>query len=141
MYLATQLEEVYNLFLGEIEDDEILLVTQETLENMLHGFLLKSIVDFKVCKKGLDIDYATMSFKEDLTIEEQVILAKGMVLHYLNPRIMREELMEVSITSKDFKSFANSGQLKAMIELREVTKRDLKEYISAYDYSEFKGFN
>ena len=55
--MVTRLEEVYRLFLSDIEDEDWLLVEEEVIEDLLLAYLEKATVDFDVCRKDLTINY------------------------------------------------------------------------------------
>lgn len=139
--MVTRLEEVYRHFLSSIEDVEWLIIEDdEVIEDLLLSYLEKATVDFHKCKKDLSINYVDKSFYEKLTMREVIILAFAMKLHYLDPKIIREENLKQAVTSKDFSKLSNANMLDKLIKLKELTKKELKSYMTEYDYSGFKGF-
>ena len=88
--MGTPIEIVYRKFLGMIEDEEWLLVEDDIIEDLRLNYLENATVEFNECKKDLTIDYETMCFKETLDLNEIMILAYAMVIHYLQPKIKRE---------------------------------------------------
>ncbi|MGL4802035.1 MAG: hypothetical protein ACRC18_07190 [Cetobacterium sp.] len=139
--MATQLEVVYRPFLNSIEDEEWLLIQDdEVIADLLLDYLEKATVDFNKCKKSLKIDYEFMSFYEELDMDEIVILSKAMILHYLDPKILREQNLKQSVTSKDFNKLSNANMLDKLIKLKEFTRKELDRYLSDYDYKGFAGF-
>ena len=93
--MVTRLEEVYRLFLSDIEDEDWLLVEEEVIEDLLLAYLEKATVDFDVCRKDLTINYDNLTFNDELELNERVILSKAMLLHYLSPKIVREEKLGI----------------------------------------------
>ena len=81
--MGTPIIDVYRKFLGMIEDEEWLLVEDEVIEDLMLNYLENATVEFSQCKKDLSIDYDTMTFHEVLSMNEIMILAWGMVIHYL----------------------------------------------------------
>jgi hypothetical protein len=139
--MATRLEEVYRHFLNSIEDVEWLVIEDdEVIEDLLLSYLEKATVDFYKCRKDLNINYIDKSFYEKLTLREIVILSMAMKLHYLDPKIIREENLKQAVTSKDFSKLSNANMLDKLTKLKESTKKELKGYMTEYDYSGFKGF-
>lgn len=139
--MATHVGEVYRLFLSDIEDEEWLLVEDEVIDDLLLTYLEKATVDFDVCRKDLSINYNDLTFNEQLDLNERVILSKGMLLHYLSPKIVREENLKQSATSKDFHKLSNANMLDKLLKLRDHTQKELDRYLSKYDYKVFEGLN
>lgn len=138
--MATQLEVVYRPFLNSIEDEEWLLAEDDVIEDLLLDYLEKATVSFNTCRKSLKIDYEIMSFYDELEMDEIVILSKAMILHYLDPKILREQNLKQSVTSKDFNKLSNANMLDKLIKLKEFTRKELDRYLSDYDYKGFAGF-
>lgn len=139
--MATPIEVVYRPFLNSIEDQEWLLVSNEVIEDILLDLLEKATVDFTICKKNLNIDYVDMSFYEDLELDEIVILSKAMMIHYLDPKILREDNLKQAVTSKDFSKLSNANMLDKLLKLKDTTRKELDRYLSNYDYKTFEGLN
>lgn len=139
--MATQLETVYRPFLNSIEDEEWLLIDDdEVIEDLLLDYLEKATVDFNTCRKSLKIDYDAMSFNEELDMDEIVILSKGMILNYLDPKIYREQNLKQAVTSKDYSKLSNANMLDKLIELKKHTRNEFDRYMNNYDYKGFEGF-
>lgn len=141
--MATRLEDVYRHFLHSIEDEEWSMIKDESIIiDMMLSYLEKATVDFKnICRKSLKIDYSNNCFYEELDLNEIIILSKAMILHYLEPKILREQNLENAVTSKDFTAFSNSTQLREMVKLKDYTRKELKSYLTEYDYENFEGLN
>ena len=139
--MVTQLEEVYRLFLSDIEDEDWLLVEEEVIEDLLLAYIEKATVDFDVCRKDLTIDYDDLTFNDELDLNERVILSKAMLLHYLSPKIVREENLKQSVTTADFTKLSNANMLAKLIELKKQTQKELDMYLTKYDYKVFEGLN
>ena len=139
--MVTRLEEVYRLFLSDIEDEDWLLVEEEVIEDLLLSYLEKATVDFDVCRKDLTINYDNLTFNDELELNERVILSKAMLLHYLSPKIVREENLKQSVTTADFTKLSNANMLAKLIELKKQTQKELDVYLTKYDYKIFEGLN
>ena len=139
--MVTRLEEVYRLFLSDIEDEDWLLVEEEVIEDLLLSYLEKATVDFDVCRKDLTINYDNLTFNDELELNERVILSKAMLLHYLSPKIVREENLKQSVTTADFTKLSNANMLAKLIELKKQTQKELDVYLTKYDYKVFEGLN
>lgn len=139
--MATPVEEVFNRFLTQIEDESWLELDEEVLEELMLDYLCKSIVEFNVCVKSLDIDFNTNEFIADLEEDEAQILAYGMVMHYLTPKILREENLQQMVTSSDFSKLSNANMLDKLLKLRTQIRKEYQMYLHKYELKRFEGFN
>ncbi len=74
-------------------------------------------------------------FKEDLTREEMLILAKGMTLHWLDKQIMREESLEANIGDRDISVGSNANMLSKATDLKRLATKTMKRYKTTYSFS------
>ena len=139
--MGTPVQDVYIKFLGMIEDEEWLLVDEEVIEDLLLNYLENSTVEFHQCKKDLTIDYETMCFVEELGINEILILAWGMMIHYLQPKIKREENLRQFVSDKDFSKLSNANMLTKLMVLEKETRKQLEIYQNKYKFKECTGWN
>ena len=139
--MATPVEEMFNRFLTQIEDESWLELDEEVLEELMLDYLCKSIVEFNVCTKSLDIDFNTNEFIADLEEDEAQILAYGMVMHYLTPKILREENLQQMVTSSDFSKLSNANMLDKLLKLRTQIRKEYQMYLHKYELKRFEGFN
>ena len=139
--MGTPIEEIYRKFLGMIEDEEWLLVDDDVIEDLMFNYLENATVEFHQCKKNLTIDRNNLCFTEELSMSEIMILAWGMVIHYLQPKIKREENMRQFVSDKDFSKLSNANMLAKLIVLEEKARKQLDTYQSRYRFKEFTGWN
>ena len=139
--MATPVEKVFSRFLSHIEDETWLEIDEDVLEELMYDYLYKSIVEFNVCKKDLTIDLKTDEIVSDLGEDEVLILAFGMVIHYLTPKILREENLQQMVTSSDFSKLSNANMLDKLLKLRVQIRKDYQMYLHKYELKEFEGFN
>jgi hypothetical protein len=139
--MNTSVNEVYRKFLGMIEDEEWLLMEEEVIYDLMLNYLENATVEFNQCEKNLSIDYENMCFYEKLSLEEIMILAWGMVIHYLQPKIKREENLRQSITDKDFSKLSNANMLAKLMELEDKARSQMQSYQSRYRFKNFNGWN
>lgn len=140
--MATQLGEVYRSFLNSIEDEDWLMIEDdEVIADLLLDYLEKATVDFDLCRKDLNINYDILCFYQKLDRDEIVILSKAMILHYLEPKILREQNLRQAVSSKDFSNLSNANMLAKLIELKKYTRQELEGYLTRYDYKYFEGLN
>lgn len=139
--MATHVDEIFSRFLSQIEDESLLEIDEEVLEELMYDYLCKSIVDFNVCTKDLRINPLTNEIVSDLGEDEAQILAFGMVMHYLTPKILREENLQQMVTSSDFSKLSNANMLDKLLKLRTQIRKDYQMYLHKYELKEFEGFN
>lgn len=139
--MGTPIQDVYRKFLGMIEDEEWLLVEDEVIEDLMLNYLENATVEFNQCKKDLSIDYDTMTFEETLNMNEIMILAWGMVIHYLQPKIKREENLRQFVSDKDFNKLSNANMLMRLMNLEDKARKQLETYQGKYRFKEFTGWN
>ena len=139
--MGTPIQEIYRKFLGMIEDEEWLLVDEDVIEDLMLNYLENATVEFHQCKKDLTINYNKMCFTEELNANEVMILAWGMVIHYLQPKIKREENLRQFVSDKDFNKLSNANMLMRLMNLEEKARKQLDTYQSRYRFKEFTGWN
>lgn len=134
----TAYEEIYARFLGKIEDYEIqekLQLEYEFVQELLYDFLKSSIPKFTYSVKDLsNRDDTLLQFNIQLTDMEQEILSTLMVVEYLSPKILRDELLEDKLGSKDFRIFSPANLLKEVRELRQTFKSEANSLMIEYYY-------
>lgn len=139
--MATPVEIIFSNFLSQIEDESWLEIDEEVLEELMYDYLNKSIVEFNVCEKDLTLDFQSDAIVSDLDDDEVLILSFGMVIHYLTPKILREENLQQMVTSSDFSKLSNANMLDKLIKLRVQIRKDYQMYLHKYELKNFKGFN
>lgn len=138
--MATEVKTVYKQFLAMINDKEWLLVDEDVIEDLMFTYLQGTVSEFDVCRKSLELK-DNQSFVEDLSPLEIKILSKGMLLEYLNPKIIREENLRQAISTKDYHNLSNANMLDKLLKLKKIVEEDYEELLNKYDYLDFKGLN
>ncbi|MGD6876778.1 hypothetical protein [Bacillus infantis] len=134
----TTYEEIYDFFLSKIEDYQI----KEQLEtktdialDFLFTLLRSSIPKFTYSVVDLsDRSDDGKYFNIQLDHMEKEILGTLMVIEYLSPKILRDELLEEKLGSKDFRLFSPANQLKELRALRDSYKTEANSLMSEYYY-------
>lgn len=134
--MATPFSEVYSRMLGKISDYSFLQLTQDEVEDTLYPYLKTSCVKFKKCLKNLsDRDANAKLFSDDLTDEESEILAALMIVEYLSPKIVTSDLLQQSLSSKDYKIYSQANHIKEIKELRKMFKDEANTLLMSYSYT------
>ena len=139
--MATPVEKIFSRFLSQIEDESWLEIDEDVLEELMYDYLYRSIVEFNVCKKDLTIDPIANEIASDLDEDEVLILAFGMLIHYLTPKILREENLQQMVTSSDFSKLSNANMLDKLLKLRTQIRKEYQMYLHKYELKRFEGFN
>ena len=139
--MGTPIQAVYRKFLGMIEDEEWLLVDEDVIEELMLNYLENATVEFTQCKKDLSIDYDSLCFYEELSLNEILILAWGMVIHYLQPKIKREENLRQFVSDKDFSKLSNANMLAKLMMLEKDARKQLETYQNKYKFKDCVGWS
>lgn len=81
------------------------------------------------------------SFNVVLTVDEQYILALGMLASWLNHKIYREQNLRMVIGDTDYKGYSSANLLGKLMNLRDSLRLELKERRVKYSYKGFKGLS
>lgn len=141
--MATPFQNIYDKFLSLIEDYELAIIPDDELDYLLFSYLDRAVsLDFKQCRKDLtNYNKELKQFNEDLTGEEQWIIAYGMVLSWLESKIKRERLLRDAISDRDYEESSHANQLKELLNLEESTRKKITEYILNYTFNDFDGLS
>lgn len=143
--MSTPLKEIYKPFLAQIDDDILSLLSKEVVEDMLLTYLKGSTLEFDKCKKNLTIIEPT-EFQEgyivdDLDLDEIFILSRGMVVYWLQPKILREDNLKSLLTDHDYNQKSPANLLDKLLKLKVECEKDLVKRKRKYTYKDFKGWN
>lgn len=72
---------------------------------------------------------------------EKWIIAYGMVISWLSPKIYRERLLRESLGDRDYKESSHGNQLNVLIKLFEKAKNEVEDYRIDHSFDGFEGFN
>jgi hypothetical protein len=137
--MGTPFSNIYNLFLSQIKDYELLDLAEfdkPALEANLQLWLMSSIPYFQNCKKNLEShDRVLASFDDELNQAEQFILAKYMIHIYTGTFLLREENLAQALNSKDYRMYSPANQLKALQSLSERILQDANTLKSQYSWN------
>lgn len=130
----TSYDEIYNRFLGKIDDYNIFqLLEDDTIDEDINGkdFVKSMLLDY--LNSGISLytyqtqdlslrDDETETFQILLTDTEQDILSSFMVVSYLTPKVIRSDMIEHRLSSKDLQEFSPANLMK---EIRTIRKEVL----------------
>ncbi|MCY7911096.1 hypothetical protein MOB65_19780 [Bacillus inaquosorum] len=139
--MATSFQGIYEKFLGLIDDYELGLITQEERSQVLYGYLntARSLY-FPQCKKDLTkvtVEMGVGEFHEDLTQQEEYILAYGMKMAWISTKLNNADNMSKEIGDRDYKAIQGTSYIKELSKLLKDTKDDIRELAVEYTYKDF----
>lgn len=134
--MGTPYSTVDNVFLDKITDDMLLSMSNENLLKTLNTYRRSAAAKFKQCPKMGTFDRDRAAFEQELTDEEIEILSNLMVIEWIRPRINSIELLEPTMSTKDYQAFSNANHLNSLQGLLKATIKDVDRLIVSYTYSE-----
>lgn len=129
--MNTELQTVYDSFLSKVTDYGYLNLNEEELAIELNQTLKSSIAKFLIVEE-LSINEYTDEFNRELSLLEIEILAYGMVLSWIEPKINSIDLLRQRLGSKEFQMFSQANHLKELREIKLQAKRDFDYWINRY---------
>ncbi|HEY8888939.1 MAG TPA: hypothetical protein VIM70_01595 [Clostridium sp.] len=134
----TPYSDIYDLFSGMTSDYEFLSLSSDIQNEILEGWLLSSIGEFSKCKIDLsDRDKVLKQFNLELTDKEKGILAKLLVVEWLNPKLYTIENLRNNLSSKDFSMFSPANLLKEIRQTHTLATVTANRMITSYLHSNF----
>ncbi len=131
--MPTPYSEVDNMFLGDIEDNTLLVFDPDDKDEILDGLRRKAVTQFKSCKKDLsDRNDEQKQFNSDLTDEEMLIVATAMRKFWLNDKIYNLKLLKQRMSTKDWKMTSQAEHLLRLLDLKRETDKELSKMIVSY---------
>lgn len=134
--MPTSFDEIYKRFLAKIADYEMFEYGEATLEEYLLDLLTASIDDFsELCKQDIStVDLSLSMFYVTLTQREKDILALGMVVHWIRPKVYNSDMLRNVLNTKDYSVYSPANLLEKMTDLLEKTETELDQKMKMYSY-------
>lgn len=138
--MVTPFTEIYDLFLVQVQDykiDKLFSVSEATLNSYLQGFISFAIDRFwKFCRADIvnQVDFDSGEFTVRLSHQDKIMLARQMLLFWMEREINNVLDMKPLLNSTDFKRYAESNNLRAMQDrytrmLEQVAQDELDYYM------------
>jgi len=139
--MSTSFIQINKKFLGLVDDYELGLIEDIELNEVLFNYLdLAKSLYFPQCKKDLENYTETDGvgeFAEDLTSQEQYILALGMKKAWLSSKLNNADLMRKEIGDRDYKAVQGTTYIKELSKLDAQIEDEIHRYAVAYTYKNF----
>lgn len=131
----TPYSNVYKRFLRKITDYRLGELSNEDVEDVMNGYLDGAISSFTKCEKDLrNRDDKKQVFYEDLTDMEQEILAKSLVVEWIEPQINSIMNLQPILNDHDFKTYSQANFLKVKLELKDDLQNEIDNLMIDYTY-------
>jgi hypothetical protein len=141
LLVATPFSSIYNKFLALVDDYELAIPDDEQLNEVLFMFLDKArSLHFPQCKKDLEKlteQNGVGEFEEDLTSQEQFILALGMTKAWISPKVKNADLMSKAIGDRDYKAVQGTTYIKELSKLEKQIEDEVDDYAKQYSWRNF----
>lgn len=136
--MATPYSEIYDLHSGMYSDYEFLQLIPIDQDEILEGWLLNAISEFDNCKINLsDRDNTLKQFNQTLSDKEKRILAKGMLIEWLSPKLYTIENLKNHLSSKDFSTYSPANLLKEIINTHNKALKEFNREKNTYAHKNF----
>lgn len=134
--MATPFSDVFKRAVYRFKDYDYLRLSDDQVHEVMAAFLNAAIADFApVCLVDLyDIDETLAQFNNDLSMEVQEILALGIAYHWTSARILDQELLRNSMSTKDYTYFSPANLLRESQTLRDSLRKEYRDRITQYTY-------
>jgi hypothetical protein len=145
--MATSYEEVYDVFLSQLDDVEILYPfsteTEEEYQIRLNTILLqylnRAINKFTNPVTSLDRDDTTLTFNNTLRKLEIEIIGMSMLKEYYRKKLNFLAQLKNSFSDKDWKSHDNSSQMNQYRQMINELETDINKLKVRNTFTDEKG--
>lgn len=134
--MATKFTDIYNRAIFRFSDYSFLDFNPEKRDEILSNFLIAAKSDFvNSCAVDLnDYDLDKGIFNNDLSDEEQEILALGIAYHWVSMKTLDSQLLKNIMTRKDYNTYSPANLLKELSSLRTALKQEYRGKINEYSF-------
>lgn len=134
--MATPYSDVLNRAMFRFRDYDFLRMSYDEVQTVLMAFLHSAVADFApICSDDLyDVDENLAQFNADLDAEVQEILALGVAFHWTSARVLDQELLRNSMSTKDYTYFSPANLLRESQTLRETLRKEYNNRMIQYSY-------
>lgn len=127
-------EDVIDMFLNLLSEAKYIEYDIDELKLEL-GIKVRMVLARTCVIKKVQFDKETQEFTRELNDTEALILAHGMMIYWLSPKIYNYEFLETQLASKDVTTFSNSGLLSEMRALKNDSEIEYNNLVTDYDFA------
>ena len=131
----TPLDEIFDRFYSLIKDTDLAKLSDEDLYKLTKVYYEMAATRFKECKNNLELvqdSQGNYSIVGKLTVEEQNIIAQGMILYWIESKANYNKLMKNQINTKDYNQLSNANVLLRLNELLDYYRKNFLRQRKAY---------
>lgn len=134
--MSTPYSDIFKRAVYRFKDYDYLRMSDDEIHEVMSSFLRSAIADFApVCQDYLyDVDETLAQFNVDLGLEVQEILATGIAFYWTSARILDQELLRNSMSTKDYTYFSPANLLRESQALRDSLRKEYRDRIVQYTY-------
>ena len=143
--MTLQYEDIFSTFLSKITDYSFLEFDESFIRGQMVSWLHSASASPRLRAKFLEFDFddegAVLSFSLKNSIGEQAdcnfvvdILARAMVIAWLEPEVKNVLLTKQLLTSGDEKFFAQANHISQLEQMLSTAKTELKNILRDYGY-------
>ena len=140
----TPLDEIFDRFYSLIKDTDLAKLDDEDLYKLTKVYYEMAATRFKECKNNLELiqdSQGNYSIVGKLTVEEQNIIAQGMILYWVESKANYNKLMKNQINTKDYNQLSNANVLLRLNELLDYYRKNFLRQRKAYSRRMDDDFN
>ena len=129
------LDEIFDRFYSLIKDTDLAKLDDEDLYKLTKVYYEMAATRFKECKNNLELvqdSEGNYSIVGKLTVEEQNIIAQGMILYWIESKTNYNKLMKNQINTKDYNQLSNANVLLRLNELLDYYRKNFLRQRKAY---------
>ena len=137
----TNFKVVYDRAMGRLRDyrlDNLFIKDEDAFYDFMRQKLYESIDTFNGCLSDLTYHSETVGavtewyFDSTLTTKETSILAYGLIIAWMEQNMLDITQMNLHLSTKDFKNFSESQNLKQKSETLDKMREDMAREITEY---------
>ena len=126
--------DIYVMFLKIISDYQHLEWTEEELKEEFDELLDMALTEVQLLGIGDGVYYdKDLGFNCLLNRPFAYILAHGVALQWVTPKVQSAEMLAYALTSTDFTLFSPSNRLQSCIKLKNEMQAKLNNLVADYD--------
>ena len=126
---------LYERCLSKLEDPQLAMLSEEDLENMLHGYLLSAIAKHRKCEHDLsDRDDELKQFNFDLSDLELEILSILMLREWISVQLHSVANVMQVFTGKETKWFSQASHIAELREMDDRLRIEAQQLSRDYTY-------
>lgn len=134
--MATSYNEIYQRAIFRFRDYDFMKMNDVDIGEILSHYMRSAIADFApICQEDLwSRDEENETFAADLSEWVQEILASGIAYYWLSSKIMDQEALRNSLSTKDYTYFSPANLLRESQEFRSQVRKEYRDNINKYSY-------